>query len=211
MLIVEDQTAIRQLLASFVENVPGFHLTGEAGSAAEAVPLLPRLRPDVLILDWMLPDGTGLDVLRALPASERPKVLVFSANTSDSVVRDAMTSGATGFIEKTASFEQFTDALRAIATGNTYIGSAVANTMRRLVATPAPGQISERERDVLRLVAEGLSSREIAARLELSLRTVENHRANISRRTGIRSVAQFTLLAARLGLISTPAPVTAAR
>jgi DNA-binding NarL/FixJ family response regulator len=203
VMIVEDQTTIRQLLAVFIANVPGFRVVGEAGSADEALECLARVKPDVLILDWMLHGSTGGDVLQALPAEDRPHVLVFSADTGVQMVRDAMAAGATGLIEKTASFERFTEALQAVAKGDSYFGSSVARTMRQIVTGMQPAAISSRERAVLRLVAEGHSTRQIAEQLGLSTRTVENHRANISRRTGIRSVAQFTLLAARLGLIAT--------
>jgi DNA-binding NarL/FixJ family response regulator len=205
VMVVEDQTAIRQMLVAFVRNMPGFTVVAEAGSVADALRAADETTPDVVILDWMLTEGIGLDFLRQVRCDPPPQVLVFSANTTELAVREALGAGARGYIEKMASFSEFTAALTAVAAGETYIGPAITQTMRRLIASPertAPDmELSVRERDVLRFLAEGLSSKEIAERLGLSPRTVENHRASISRRTGLRSVAQLTLHAVRLGLV----------
>lgn len=208
VMVVEDQTAIRQMLVAFVRNMPGFTVVAEAGSVAEALRAADETVPDVVVLDWMLAEGIGLDFLRQVRCDPPPQVLVFSANTTELAVREALGAGARGYIEKMASFSDFTTALTAVAAGETYIGPAITQTMRRIIAnperTPSSTELSVRERDVLRFLAEGLSSKEIAERLGLSSRTVENHRASISRRTGLRSVAQLTLYAVRLGLVPLP-------
>lgn len=205
VMIVEDQTAIRHMLATFVAAMPGFTVVAEAGAADEAVRLSETFRPRVIVLDWMLAGGIGLDFLRAVRIDPPPRVLVFSANTTELAIREALAAGACGYIEKTASFAEFTTALKAVADGRTYFGPAITRVVQRMVTNTSRGEmtteLSPRERDVLRLVAEGLSSKEIAGRLGLSVRTVENHRGNISRRTGLHSVAQLTLHAVRLGLV----------
>lgn len=207
-MIVEDQTAIRHLLSAFVAAMPGFTVVGEAGEVAEALRVAETCKPRVVILDWMLLGGVGADFLRQVRVDPPPYVLVFSANTTELAIREALAAGAKGFIEKTASFTEFTHALKAVSEGRTYLGPLVSKTVRRIVANPdrAPSdaELSARERDVLRFVAEGLSSKEIAECLGLSVRTVENHRASITRRTGLKSVAQLTLHAVRLGLINSP-------
>ncbi|HVS51185.1 MAG TPA: response regulator transcription factor [Opitutaceae bacterium] len=209
VLVVEDQTAIREMLVAFVAAMPGFAVVGEAGNVDEALLVAAASRPRVVVLDWMLLGGLGLEFLRHVRIDPPPYVLVFSANTTDLAVRESLAAGARGYLEKTASFSEFKSALQAVAEGRTYLGPAIAKNMRRLVNDPEWGasspELSPRERDVLRFVAEGLSSKEIADRLTLSVRTVENHRASISRRTGLRSVAQLTLHAVRLGLIEAPA------
>ncbi len=211
-MIVEDQTAIRQMLATFLSAMPGTAVVGEAGGVDEALRLAERCRPAVVILDWMLAGGSGLDFLRGLRVDPPPRVLVFSANTTELAVREALSAGARGYIEKTSSFSEFTTALKAVAEGGTYFGPAVSPLVQKIFANPGAGgtsgELSPRERDVLRYVAEGLSSKEIGARLGISVRTVENHRRNIFRRTGLRSIAQLTLHAARLGLIETGASPT---
>lgn len=210
VMIVEDQTAIRHMLAAFVAAMPGFTVVGEAGDVQEALRIAEQCRPRVVVLDWMLLGGVGLDFLRAMRVDPSPYVLVFSANTTELAVREALAAGAQGYIEKTASFTEFTQALKAVSGGRTYLGPEVSKTVQRIVANPEKAEVnpelSVRERDVLRFVAEGLSSKEIAECLGLSVRTVENHRASITRRTGLRSVAQLTLHAVRLGLIPMPTP-----
>lgn len=213
VLIVEDQTAIRQMLGAFVAAMPEFTVVGEAGSVAEALEVAQRTKPRVVVLDWMLLGGLGLEFLRSVRIDPPPYVLVFSANTTDLAVRESLAAGAKGYIEKAASFTEFTAALRAVATGQSYLGPVVARSMRRMEKQPekilSVPELSPRERDVLRYVAEGMSSKEIAGHLSLSTRTVENHRASIVRRTGFHSVAQLTLHAVRLGLIEAPASLNA--
>lgn len=208
VLIVEDQTAIRQMLATFVSGVPGFIVVGEAGDVDEALRVAEATQPQIVVLDWMLLGGLGLDFLRSVRIDPPPHVLVFSANTTDLAVREALGNGARGYLEKTASFNEFTAALKSIAAGQTYLGPTVARSVRRIVSNPekveANSTLSAREREVLRFLAEGMSSKEIADRLSLSVRTVENHRAHIVKRTGLRSIAQLTLHAVRLGLIEAP-------
>jgi DNA-binding NarL/FixJ family response regulator len=212
VLIVEDQTAIRQMLGQFVSAMPEFDVVGEAGNVEDALRIARERLPRIVVLDWMLLDGLGLEFLRTVRIDPPPYVLVFSANTTDLAVREALAAGARGFLEKTASFGEFTTALRAVASGQTYLGPAIASAVRRIVRNPekmvSKSELSPRERDVLRFLAQGLSSKEIAGLLDLSVRTVENHRANIIRRTGLRSVAQLTLHAMRLGLIEDAAGVT---
>jgi DNA-binding NarL/FixJ family response regulator len=209
IMVVEDQTAIRHLLATFISALPSFNVVAEAGTVDEALQMAERFRPRVIVLDWMLAGGMGLDFLRLVRIDPPPRVLVFSANTTELAIREALAAGACGYIEKTASFTEFTTALKAVAEGRTYLGPAVTRAVQRIVANndraDSPTDLSPRERDVLRLLAEGMSSKEIAGLLGLSVRTVENHRGNISRRTGLRSVAQLTLHAVRLGLIESVA------
>ena len=207
VLIVEDQTAIRQMLAAFVTTQPDFTVVGQSNSVHEAIELAERLQPRVVILDWMLTDGTA-DVFlkRAMKFKSPPAVLVFSGNTTTLAVRDALEYNAKGYIEKTATFDDFAAALRAVAEGKMYFGPAIAAVVQKLVRNPGgvePGSsLTGREREVLRYVAEGLSSKDIAIRLDLSTRTVDNHRANIGRKTGLSSVAQLTRHALQLGLVT---------
>jgi DNA-binding NarL/FixJ family response regulator len=208
ILVVEDQTAIRQMLAAFIAAMPGFAVVGEADNPADALELTRQHRPRVVVLDWMLLGGIGLEFLRAVRTELKPNVLVFSGNTTDVAVRDALAAGAKGYIEKTASFAEFTQALQAVANGRSFFGPAISPAVQRIISNPdqvrMTTELSMREIDVLRLVAEGLSSKEIADQLGVSVRTVENHRASITRRTGLRSIAQMTLHAVRLGLIEAP-------
>ncbi|HVU36299.1 MAG TPA: response regulator transcription factor [Opitutaceae bacterium] len=209
VMVVEDQTAIREMLVAYIGATSGFTVVGEAGSVAEALRVSDACRPDVVVLDWMLLGGMGLDFLRQVRTDPPARVLVFSANTTELAVREALSAGASGYVEKTASFTEFKAALSAVASGQTYLGPALAGTVQRIAGDPERlrlhTELSARERDVLRGMAAGQSSKEIAAELGLSVRTVENHRASIVRRTGLRSIAQLTLHAVRLGLVELPA------
>jgi len=209
VMIVDDQTAIRQMLATFVRELPEFLVVAEAGNLVEAVRLASETRPDVVVLDWMFPGGGGLGFLHAMKAASlQPNVLIFSAAANEHAVREALTNGAKGYIEKDAAFAEFVTALRAVAGGGVYFGPAVARIVERLLSPDARcnelNALSARECEVLRCIAEGLSSKEIAARLEISVLTVNNHRANITGKTQLHSIAQLTMHAARLGLIPGP-------
>ncbi len=207
VLIIEDQTAVREMLAVLVRTMPDFELVGEAGALSGALELTAELRPDVVVLDWMFPGGGGMEFLARLRAeAQRTQVLVFSATTSPHAIREALTGGAKGFVEKCASIAELTLALRAVAAGRVYFGPAVARAVNELVRTPNDDgtALSDREREVLALLAAGSPSKEIATRLGVSMKTVNNHRANLAAKTGLHSIAQLTMHAARLGLIPGP-------
>lgn len=212
VLIVEDHTLVRDLLSTYVVSVAGFSLLGSVSGIEDALAITAEKQPNLVILDWMLADGFGRDYLRRLPSiaktsasTSKPKVLVVSASTSEATVRDAISLGAVGFIEKTASFSEFRQSLQSVSIGVPHFGPLVAKALQRIVRDPERFQgkveITPRECDILRYIAQGLSSKEIAATLGLSIRTVENHRASIFRRTGLRSIAQLTLMAVRMGLV----------
>ena len=207
ILVVEDQTVMRHLLAAHIAGMPRFAVVGEAGTVAEALELAAARRPQVVVLDWMLPDGIGLDFLRRVRVDPPPRVLIFSSNTTELAIREAFSAGAVGFIEKTASVSELNRALDAVAAGRSFQSRVVATIMNRRAFSST--ELTERERTVLRLIAEGLSSKQIADRLQLSIRTVENRRAIIMQRTGLRSVAALVLHAVRLGLAEVSVPATA--
>ena len=215
VMIVEDQTAIRQLLAQYIAAMPGFSVVAEASEVDEALRLARERQPQIVVLDWVLPDGTALKFLRdGLSGEKPPRVLVFSGNTTDLALREAFSHGAKGFLEKTASFAEFTEALRAMVEERVYMSPAVARAVHRMSSRPEPidatTALSPREVEVLRCLAEGMTSKVIAARLGISVRTVGNHRMRIAQRTGFGSIAQLTLYAARLGLLSEQSSVVGA-
>lgn len=207
VLIVEDHAAIREMLAMLLQSLPEFEIAGQAGSLEEAKQLAGELRPDLVVLDWMFPTGSGSEFLTQLKREARlTEVLVFSAVSSTHAVREALMGGAKGFVEKGASMAELTEALRAVAAGRVYFGPAIARVVDGLVRRQNHENtlLSEREREVLGLLAEGLPSREIAARLKVSVKTVNNVRSNVAAKTGLHSIAQLTMHAARLGLIPGP-------
>ena len=211
VLIVEDQMVIRELLAQFLETSPCFSVVGQAADVDEALRLTTEHRPQIVVLDWMLANGTGLRFLReGLSGPQPPRVLVFSGSASDLAIREALSNGAKGFLEKTSNLAEFIEAMRAMSEGRVYLSAAVAMSVHRMSGQPSGGaasaELSECEREVLRCMAEGLPSKAIAARLGISIRTVGNHRGRISQKTGLSSIAQLTLHAMRLGLLGAPPP-----
>ncbi len=207
VLIVEDQPAMRETLALLVESLPAFVLVGQAGTLEEAKRLGAELEPDIAVLDWRFPEGSGAEFLAQLRREARStEVLVFSATASAQVVREALTGGAKGFVEKGAGMAELTKALHAVASGGIYFGPATARTLDGLVRPrgDVTTTLSERELEVLNLIANGLPSKEIAVQLNVSVKTVNSYRVSISAKTGLTSIARLTMHAARLGLIPGP-------
>ena len=144
VLIVEDQISIREMLATLIAGMPEFEVVAEAGSVDEALRLLQRTKPEVVILDWMFPGGGGPAFLRGMQTERLfSHVLVMSADTEDDAVREALTGGAKGYIEKVADLDEFMRALRTVATGGAYFGPVVASVVERLVKRLAPGKSLE--------------------------------------------------------------------
>jgi len=203
-VIVEDHTAIREMLTEILRIDPTYEVVGESGDGKEACALCLELKPDVIVLDARLPGLSGVEILhriaRKLP---RTRVLVFSAYENPALVREMLEAGAHGFVEKTAGLSEFKKGLETVAQGGTYFGPGVAALLRHVLApAPTPGEpLSEREREILRLVAESHSTREIAQRLDLSLKTVDNHRTTLMRKLKLHSIASLTRYAVDIGLV----------
>jgi DNA-binding NarL/FixJ family response regulator len=206
LIIVEDQTAVREMLVEILRLDPNYQLVGESGDGQGAVTLCLEAKPDLLVLDAKLPGLNGVDILRRiikkLPAM---RVLIFSGYENPVLVREMLEAGAHGFVEKTAGLLEFKKGLETVANGGTYFGPAVAALLRDVVANPdassAADFLTDREREILQLVAESHSTREIAAKLEISVKTVDNHRTNLMRKLNLHDVASLTRYALEVGLI----------
>jgi DNA-binding NarL/FixJ family response regulator len=207
LVIVEDQTAIREMLAELLTLDRTYTLVGQCGEGQTALQLCLDLKPDLLVLDAMLPGLNGVELLRRLGKSlPAMRVLVFSGSENPVIVRQMLDAGAHGFVEKTAGFSEFKKGLAAIARGDTYFGPAIANVLTAVVANPdsgvSPDFLTSREREVMQLVAEGHSTKGIATKLGISAKTVDNHRTNLMRKLDIHDVASLTRHALGQGLVS---------
>jgi DNA-binding NarL/FixJ family response regulator len=224
IVIVDDHELLRDLLVPALRGAGDFNLVGQAEDGESAIELCQRLRPDVVILDCQLPGQQGPDVVGdILRASPRSQILMFSGTTNPLALRRALGEGARGFISKTAPLQELFEGIRLVHTGQIFCSAGIRSLMQRIMVDLPRVQsgvtVSKRERDVLAGIALGRSSKQIAAQLNLSRFTIENHRRRIMRRTGVNSVAGLTLLALELGLISLPpgvrtkpaAPLGAAR
>ncbi|MDB6126258.1 MAG: two component transcriptional regulator, LuxR family [Verrucomicrobia bacterium] len=206
LIIVEDQTAVREMLVEILRLDSSYELVGECGDGQTAVTLCLEAKPELLVLDAKLPGLNGVDILRRI-AKKLPnmRVLIFSGYENPVLVREMLEAGAHGFVEKTAGLVEFKKGLGTVANGGTYFGPAVAALLRDVVANPdassASDFLTDREREILQLVAESHSTREIAAKLGISIKTVDNHRTNLMRKLNLHDVASLTRYALEVGLI----------
>lgn len=207
ILLADDHALVRAGMKSLIESTEGFEVVGQASNGREAVRLAKTLAPDVALFDIAMPELNGLDAARRL-AVECPqvRVLILSMHTDPGYVREAMRAGTAGYVLKEASVEELELAIRAALRGERYLDPRISKHViegyvRGLEAAESPA-LTPRQREILQLIAEGRSTREIAARLHLSVKTVETHRAQIMDRLGIRDVAGLTRYAIRIGLVS---------
>jgi DNA-binding NarL/FixJ family response regulator len=198
LLIVDDHAVFRAgVRAVFTESAP-FDVVGEADGIEAALEAAARLRPDVILLDITLPDGSGLEAVpRLLGLVPAARVLVLSVHDSPEYVVEAVRAGAHGYLRKDANPSTLRQAVTAVHDGGAFFGAEVAGHLAAAVrgAPSLLERLSPREREVLALVAQGLTSKEIAASLGISVRTAEAHRDSIGKKTGVRSVAGLTRLA----------------
>jgi DNA-binding NarL/FixJ family response regulator len=206
VVIIEDETMLRDLLAELLKKFPLCTLAGTAGDGLEGWKLVQKLKPDMVMLDVKLPSLNGLEILRRIRAHlPNCSILLLSAYFSTSTVRQALKAGANGMIEKTAGLAETEKALRAVVDGGTYLGPGVSELVRRMMLDPDKDdsleKLSERERQVLQLIAEGYSTKEIAEKLSISVKTAETHRANLMMKLNLHGIAGLTRYAMDQGLI----------
>lgn len=209
ILISDDHTLFRQGLRSLLEN-EGFRVAGEAGDGRSAVKLAKQLRPDAAIVDVGMPNLNGIDATKQIRhESPEVKVIVLSMRADSRAVLDAFAAGACAYLLKEAAFEEVVVALKVVLQGKTYLSPAIAhvvvrNSVERWSSSPGPVRrgISGREREILQLVAEGRSSKEMAASLYVSMKTIETHRKQIMDKLNLHSIAELTKYAIREGVTS---------
>ncbi|MFG6193738.1 response regulator [Nonomuraea sp. JJY05] len=207
VMVVDDHPMWRDGVARDLAEA-GYEVVATVGEGRQAVRAAGAARPDVVVLDLRLPDMSGAEVAARLAAVEPPpRVLVLSASAEQDDVLEAVKAGASGYLVKSASREEFLDAVRRTADGDAVFTPGLAGLVlgeyRRLAAQPAPAEgprLTERETEVLRLVAKGLSYRQIAGRLVLSHRTVQNHVQNALRKLQLHSRVELVRYAIEHGL-----------
>jgi DNA-binding NarL/FixJ family response regulator len=208
--VADDHPVVRQGIVSCLGRRPQLEVVGVAQDGREALLKARQLSPDVLLLDISMPQMTGLAVAEALRKElPRCKVLILSTPTSPDFVLRIIQSGAHGYVLKDASPEELVQAIETVSSGQTYFGAQVARValeqfVQRSVAGPNKNDLTNREKEVLTHLAEGLSNKEIACRLNLGTRTVETHREHLMRKLNIRSVAGLTKYAVIKGFVTLP-------
>jgi DNA-binding NarL/FixJ family response regulator len=207
ILIADDHRLLREGLRALLER-EGFQVVAEADNGRSAVKLAKQLQPDIVITDIAMPDLNGVEATRQICAeAPRSKVLALSMHTESRFVLGILEAGASGYLLKDSAFEELAGAIKAILKDQIYLSPAIAGvvlsqSLSRLGSKRRSQQIelSKREREVLQLIAEGKSTKEIAAMLYVSVKTVETHRKQIMDKLDIHSIAELTKYAIREGV-----------
>jgi len=208
VLIVDDHTMVRESLVSVLQADGGVQVVAQAADGIEAIEKAMQTRPDVVIVDLSMPRLGGVEVVRrlreALPAT---RVLVLTMHQEDEYVLQAVRAGASGYLVKDSAASELLAAVRSLHAGRGYFGPQAARTLAEQLQHPERtlddpyGRLTPREREVLHLIAEGLTTKEIARRLDISTKTAENHRSNAMRKLGMRDRVELVRYAIRRGLI----------
>jgi len=219
VLIAEDHNLLRQGLRSLVSTLPDFEVVGEARDGKEAVHQALALKPDLILMDLSMPGMNGMEaasqVKRRMPDV---RIIALTAFKTDEYVREALRSGADGYVLKDSSYDELVMALRRVSTGKRFLSADVSG---RLIDTLLDGsatrstttasgpweKLTARERSILKLIAEGRTNRSAAEFLNVSPKTIEKHRANVMHKLGLKNVAELTLVALESGLIERPGSV----
>jgi DNA-binding NarL/FixJ family response regulator len=213
IVVADDQQIVRDGFAALLESQPDFTVVGTASNGEEATRVCRRLRPDVILMDVRMPGTDGIEATRQLAAeADRPRVLILTTFDLDEYVYDALRAGASGFLLKDVTAERLFDAVRIISAGDALLAP---NVTRRLISEfahqqPRPAaktiprldELTPRETEVLRLLAEGLSNPEIAARLVVTEETVKTHVSRVLRKLGLRDRTQAVIIAYETGLVT---------
>lgn len=202
ILLVDDHALLRSALRSRITVERDCAVVGEAGTTEAAVAMTAALKPDILLLDLLLPTRGGCeaipDLLKCSPAS---RILVMSSQAAPSTLRRALSAGASGYVSKCAEELELLTAIRQVAAGENYVEPKLGARLVVDDAAPAFASVSERELDVMQLIALGYTNQEIATRLFISARTVDSHRANLMLKLGLRSRSELVMCALSNGLL----------
>jgi DNA-binding NarL/FixJ family response regulator len=209
VLLADDHTLVRAGIRGLLEGLPGMEVVGEAGDGHEALRLAEALKPDVVLLDVSMPGLNGLEVAGRIPTIDPSmRVLVLSMHTSEEYVLRALRAGCSGYLLKGSAVSELEVAVRAVARGETYLSPAVSKRVvdeyvgRTGGAADPLEALTPRQREILQLVAEGHTSKDVANRLHLSVKTVEAHRAQLMERLGVHDLAGLVRFAVRVGLVT---------
>jgi DNA-binding NarL/FixJ family response regulator len=211
VLVADDHTVVRQGIRHVLEEDPGLRVVAEAATGSEVLERAAREQPDVVLLDLTMPEATGLDVVRALREKvPGARVLILSVHDDREYVLESVRAGAHGYLRKDSSPADIRQAIRAVHGGDSFFSPPVARHLVAAVQGGAPPgaleDLTSRERDVLVRVARGLTNREAAAELGISVRTVEAHRDSLMRKLRIHTVAGLTRFAMEQGLFGERTP-----
>ena len=209
ILIADDHEVARKGIRALVESHPGWEVCGVAADGREAVKAAARLKPDLVLLDIGMPSLNGLDATRQILAdSPDTRVLILTMHDSEQVVREVLAAGARGFLLKSDAGRDLVSAVEALQARRTFFTTKVAQLVLEGYLHPGPeteppyrNVLTPREREVIQLLAEGKTTKEVATTLNLSVKTAETHRTNLMRKLDLHSVVDLTLYAVRNGIV----------
>jgi len=210
VFLVDDHALVREGIRRILEADAEIHVVGEFGDAREAVKRVKSLGPDVVLMDVSMPRSTGIQATEEIKRiSPRTKVLMLSMYNNDNYIRNSFEAGASGYVLKDAPGQELVSAVRATAKGDSHLSPQIAKKMIRgflskkstqRITTPLD-TLTRREREILKLLAEGNSSKEISALLDINVGTVRTHRANLMMKLNAHNLSDLTRIAAKEGLI----------
>jgi two-component system, NarL family, invasion response regulator UvrY len=200
--IAEDHNIVRWALREALGKDPEIEVVGDAGTAAETLEMIQRVRPDVLLLDISLPDRSGFDVLNEMRESDTaPLVIVLTWHTEPSYAARAIGAGAHGYLNKSVTPEELMAAIRAVSRGEQVMPPGVEQILATGDGHPASA-LTAREQQVMEMLGRGLTNREIAEHLQISIKTVDTHRGHVLKKLGLRNNSELTRFAVKYGYVS---------
>jgi DNA-binding NarL/FixJ family response regulator len=212
ILIVDDHPLVREGLKSILKPAAGYEVVGQAGNARDTIPMVENLKPDLVLLDLVLPDKSGLELSREIRSISPPtRIMIVSMHSKVDYIVKAFQAGATGYMTKESATERLLQGIESVLNGEYFMDGAVSHSVvEKLIQTPEKEikitdagyeTLTQREQEIMVLLAEGYSAKEAAAKLFISPKTVENHRSNIMNKLGLHSSMELVRYAARLGLV----------
>lgn len=210
VLVVEDHALVREGICSLLRDIRGVEAIGEAADGIEAIRMAAELKPDVILMDIAMPELNGLEAtVRILKKFGDIRIIMLSMYASEEYVLQALRAGASGYLLKNARGAVLGEAIRIVASGATYLSPQVANFVAEYIKNPEGEspleRLTSRQREILQLIAEGYTTKNIAAKLHLSEKTVEKHRASLMKQINVHDIPALVRFAIRLGLITSEA------
>jgi DNA-binding NarL/FixJ family response regulator len=212
VVVADDHTIVRKGLCAILEGEAEIEVVGEAEDGREAIKKVEQLQPDVVLLDITMPIMNGLEVTRQLRKRyEKLKILILTMHDNEEYVYETFRAGASGYLVKRSAPDELISAIKAVYREGSFLSPAISKRVineyvrvgpRKVNVDEEFGKLTEREREILQLIAEGRANREIAELLNISIKTVESHRSHLMDKLNIRNIAELTQYAIRKGLIS---------
>jgi DNA-binding NarL/FixJ family response regulator len=204
VVIVDPHTSVRQMLAEMLTRQGGFEIIGEADTGLNGLRLCRKEHPVLIILELVLPELNGVEMLRRLRSdNSRVRAFVYSGTSCDLQIREGLRTRPHGFVRKSDSLTVLRDALQTVAEGGVYFSAAVSSRWDKTEIQTVKSILTDREREVIQMIAENHTAKEIAARLNLSAKTVENHKMRIMDKLNLHGIAALTRFAIREGITDT--------